>query len=67
MAELTRWVVNSHVAAVVCTHKDLVKVGQQWSSETPLLALASRLEVQSGEAELEAALGPLVEQALATR
>ncbi len=67
MAELTRWVDDANVAAVVCTHKDLVKVGPQWSSETPLLALASRLEVQTGQSELETALGPLVERAQTAR
>ena len=76
VAELTRWVRgamltprehalgDSNVAAVVCTHKDLVKVGPQWTSETPLLALASRLEVQTGKPELESALRPLVTRAL---
>jgi tetraacyldisaccharide 4'-kinase len=67
MTELTRWVDDANVATVVCTHKDLVKVGPQWTSETPLLALASRLEVQIGQPELEAALAPLVQRAQTAR
>jgi tetraacyldisaccharide 4'-kinase len=61
---LARWADAMGVAALVCTHKDLVKVGPHWPGKTPLLALASRLQLNVGQQELEAALLPLVERSL---
>ncbi len=61
---LARWADAMGVAALLCTHKDLVKVGPRWPGKTPLLALASRLEISEGQQQLEAALAPLVERAL---
>ncbi len=65
--DLARWADAADVHAVVCTHKDLVKTGNRWSGSKPLWALASRLQIQSGEPELTAALELLARRALATR
>jgi tetraacyldisaccharide 4'-kinase len=63
--QLARWVGELDVAAALCTHKDLVKIGDRWTSDTQLLALSSRLEIRAGESELEARLEPLAQRALA--
>ncbi|MGD9720344.1 MAG: tetraacyldisaccharide 4'-kinase [Pirellulales bacterium] len=63
--KLAHWADGLDVAAVVCTGKDLVKIADRWRSQSPLLALVSRLEIFTGQAELEAALAPLVARALA--
>jgi tetraacyldisaccharide 4'-kinase len=60
---LAGWADELAVAAVVCTGKDLVKIGDRWQSKKPLWALSSRLEILAGQAELEAALEPLLERA----
>jgi len=59
--ELAGWAKSVGAAATVCTYKDLVKVRGAWPTGLPLVALASRLEVTSGQAELEAAIARLVE------
>ncbi len=56
VTELGAWAKSVSAAAAVCTYKDLVKVRGAWPAGVPLVALASRLEVTSGQAELEAAL-----------
>lgn len=58
--ELARWADRLGVEGVVCTCKDLVKIGDRYGAATPLWALASRLEFLSGQAELEAALRRVV-------
>ncbi|MEX0978492.1 MAG: tetraacyldisaccharide 4'-kinase [Pirellulales bacterium] len=63
--QLARWFGELDVAAALCTHKDLVKIGDRWTSDTPLLALASRLEILAGESELETRLELLAQRALA--
>jgi tetraacyldisaccharide 4'-kinase len=63
--QLARWVGELDAAAVLCTHKDLVKIGDRWTSDTPLLALSSRLEILAGQSELEARLESLAQRALA--
>lgn len=65
--ELARWSDGQEAAAVVCTHKDLVKVGPTWSGTKPLLALSGRLQIVVGQAVLEAQLEPLVRRALERR
>jgi tetraacyldisaccharide 4'-kinase len=62
---LTSWADDAAVEAVVCTHKDLVKVGVPCLGHRPLWAVAIGLEVLSGEADLTTLLGPLVERARA--
>ena len=61
--ELVQWIDKLDVAAVVCTVKDLVKIADRWPGRTPLLALSARLEILSGQQQLEEVLAPLVEQA----
>jgi tetraacyldisaccharide 4'-kinase len=60
---LARWADELDVGGVVCTQKDLVKLTGRWPGRTPLWALSSRLQITSGQAELEAALLPLAERA----
>jgi tetraacyldisaccharide 4'-kinase len=62
--ELAHWVDTLDVAAAVCTHKDLVKIGDRWTSNTPLLALSARLEILVGQPDLEARLELLARRAL---
>jgi tetraacyldisaccharide 4'-kinase len=63
LAELARLADGLDVAAVVCTHKDLVKIGDRWPGKTPLWAVSSRLEIVTGQAELEARLEQLAARA----
>jgi tetraacyldisaccharide 4'-kinase len=65
--ELENWSAGQDVTAVVCTHKDLVKVGPHWRGGVPLVAVAVRLEITRGQSELEAALGALARRALEGR
>jgi tetraacyldisaccharide 4'-kinase len=64
---LARWSDAQDVAGVLCTHKDLVKIGDRWSGGKPLWALSSRLEITAGRRELEAALMPLAQRATKSR
>lgn len=57
---LAEWAARSQADAVVCTHKDLVKIGLSQLAGRPLWALAIDLTVLSGEAELAAVLGRLL-------
>ncbi len=66
LTSLANWADSSSIAAVVCTFKDLVKISDRWPAKTPLFALASRLEIARGQADLEMALTPLVEIAQAS-
>ncbi|HEX5498343.1 MAG TPA: tetraacyldisaccharide 4'-kinase, partial [Thermomicrobiales bacterium] len=66
VAELARWSDGLAIDAVLCTRKDLVKIGDRWRGDRPLWALAGRLEITSGLAALEAALAPLAERAAAS-
>jgi tetraacyldisaccharide 4'-kinase len=65
--KIARWADSLDAAAVVCTHKDLVKVGPLWRAARPLWALTGRLEILTGQAGLEAALGQLARCAVAHR
>jgi tetraacyldisaccharide 4'-kinase len=62
--KIARWADSLDAAAVVCTHKDLVKVGPLWTAARPLLALVGRVEVVAGQRELEAVLDELARRAL---
>jgi tetraacyldisaccharide 4'-kinase len=53
---LTTWARSLNVAAVVCTQKDLVKLGVDRLGEIPLWAVAIRLEVLVGREALESRL-----------
>jgi len=62
-AELAQWADKLDVAAVVCTNKDLVKIGPLWSAGKPLVALAGQLQLLAGGKELESRLTSLAELA----
>jgi tetraacyldisaccharide 4'-kinase len=66
IAELARWSDALDVTAIVCTRKDLVKIGDRWRGAKPLVALAGRLEITIGRSDLDAALAPLAERATAS-
>ena len=53
---LATWARQAEVAAVVCTHKDLVKIGVSTLGDKPLWAVRIGLEFLAGESELEAKL-----------
>lgn len=61
--ELSRWAHAQDAAAVVCTHKDLVKLPLERLGDKPLWALLAGLDIYSGQPALEARLRELVEQA----
>jgi tetraacyldisaccharide 4'-kinase len=63
LAELARWADELDAAALVCTHKDLVKIADRWPGKVPLWALSSRLDFVTGQAELEARLDQLAARA----
>lgn len=61
--ELGQWVSqHADIAAVICTHKDLVKVGIDRFGSTPLWALTIEASLVEGQAELEACLEEIVAQ-----
>ncbi len=54
---LTDWVrQDTEIEAVVCTHKDLVKISIDQLADKPLYAIAIDLDIQVGEGELVSAL-----------
>lgn len=61
--ELSRWAQSLDVAAVLCTHKDLVKLPVERLGDKPLWAVLAGLEFLAGQAPLEARLRLLAEQA----
>jgi tetraacyldisaccharide 4'-kinase len=61
---IARWADSLEAAAVVCTHKDLVKVGPLWTAARPLWALVGRLEIITGQSGLETVLDELARRAL---
>jgi tetraacyldisaccharide 4'-kinase len=62
IAELSRWAESQDATAVVCTHKDLVKINAAKLGGKPLLAVVIGLEFLTGEQELERLLKPLLER-----
>ena len=61
MKSLVRWLQHLHgIDAVVCTHKDLVKISRDQLNQIPLWALTVQLDVTRGEAALEDRLRPLI-------
>ncbi|MCE9547571.1 MAG: tetraacyldisaccharide 4'-kinase [Planctomycetia bacterium] len=65
LEELAKWADASEAAAVVCTHKDLVKLRVDRLGSRPLWALEVGLEFSRGEEAIAQALAPLVERARA--
>ena len=59
---LNHWAENLGAGALVCTHKDLVKLSVDNLSQRPLWALAIGLNILAGRTELEAKLQQLLER-----
>jgi len=58
---LARWAnARSDIEAVVCTQKDLVKVGQDQLGAKPLFAVRVGIELLSGQESLESRLGRII-------
>ena len=53
LAELETWVAAAQVEAVVCTHKDLVKINSSKLGGVPLWAVSIELDISKGTAKLE--------------
>ena len=61
IASLLQWVESlDNVAAVLCTHKDLVKLNIAQLGDIPLWALTIALEITVGRDEFERELGKLI-------
>ena len=60
VASLANWADECGAEALVCTHKDLVKLDVEQIGDRPLWALEIGLEVLSGREELERVLEPMV-------
>jgi len=60
LQRLAAWAEEQGVGALVCTHKDLVKIGNESLGKTPLWALSVGIEISRGRSDLEALLRPLV-------
>ncbi|MGC3967564.1 MAG: hypothetical protein QM775_09400 [Pirellulales bacterium] len=60
--ELAKLAASQNADALVCTHKDLVKVRLDALAGKPLWAVVVGLEFLAGQAELEKLLEPLVSQ-----
>ena len=57
LESLTRWLTHLHqVDAVICTHKDLVKIPCETLHQIPLWALALQMEVTRGQEALDGCL-----------
>ena len=60
LTKLENWLkAAGNVAAVICTRKDQVKIPRGQLGGRPLVALEIRLEITSGQTELEGLLRPL--------
>lgn len=64
LGALARWAQAMGAKWLVCTEKDLVKIGADAIEGVPVYAIAIELEITAGKAELEAILAPLVHDAL---
>ncbi|MCS7237973.1 MAG: tetraacyldisaccharide 4'-kinase [Thermoguttaceae bacterium] len=56
---LGRWADQLDIKAVICTQKDLVKLGKDFLGKRPLWALVSQIEFLSGQEKLEEKLAAL--------
>jgi tetraacyldisaccharide 4'-kinase len=56
LSSLAEWARQAEVAAVLCTQKDLVKIGLDRLGDKPLYAVRVGLEFLAGQSELEAKL-----------
>jgi len=57
---LVQWATEVQAAALVCTHKDLVKLQGRWPGPVPLWAALVGLEFRAGQAALEGRLAALL-------
>jgi len=62
LESLTRWAADHQAEAIVCTHKDLVKIAAGQLGDRPLWAVGIEIEFLAGGRELEARLDELLEQ-----
>ncbi len=62
---LAQWAASLPVRAVVCTHKDLVKLGVDQLGQHPLWAVVVGLEITAGRPELEARLAAMADRIFA--
>lgn len=53
---------NQRIEAVVCTHKDLVKIGEKHLGDVPLWAVRIAMQIMWGQETLEARLAALLPQ-----
>jgi tetraacyldisaccharide 4'-kinase len=58
--ELTRWATSLDVQAIVCTHKDLVKLRLQRLADKPLWALEIDIDFLAGRGDFESQLAALL-------
>ena len=64
LSKLDHWAEQAKADTIVCTHKDLVKIGQPRIGARPLWALEIRLAISRGQADLESQLSLLASRAL---
>ena len=67
LTNLATWAEQAKVDAMICTHKDLVKLGQPIGGSRPIWALEIGLAISSGQAEFEKQLGLLAQRAIGDR
>ena len=60
--DLNHWAGGLDAAAIVCTHKDLVKLPLERLGDKPLWALTVGIDFLSGQSALEARLMPLLQR-----
>jgi len=58
--QLAHWAGEQHAAALLCTHKDLVKLGVDTLGPTPVWAVQIGVEFLAGQTKLEQCLAPLL-------
>ena len=63
LAAINRTAESAQVDAIVCTHKDLVKVGVQALTSRPIWALEIGMQITEGQAEFERRLNVLARRA----
>ena len=56
LMSLSEWATQAEVAAVLCTHKDLVKIGVDLLGNKPLWAVIVGMDFTIGQNELETRL-----------
>jgi tetraacyldisaccharide 4'-kinase len=66
LESLADWARQAEVAAVLCTHKDLVKIGLDRLGDKPLFAVSIGVEFQAGLNELQAQLAAVCSRAAAS-